>query len=503
MYGHAIYADYLIAGDVPDAEFQRIDIRYSDISEWFLQWRTIDGVVGEKLTWSGLPQKISADFDDANRRFHLTTEYVGYVGHNGKDHVLHEYIEFAIRPASGRLTAQDAKEKAMEFACLLSILIAQPVSILAVTVQTQAGRNFALYFPTFRPVVRDTSINDFLRDCFTQKHWLDAYWESVIQKYFQSAHRKIRWMRLAGMQRYEGFWEYKTLGYVSLLDSYVSHNLLKKIVVPPRAKSMSKLQDALNGVSPRLDSRMLTDVLDAVRQAFSHLQEATFPEKYATAIASTDADIVKIINITGENFRLIKKVRDKIAHGDAIELKEAEFQQIHIVVTRIELLLTYWAYVDFGLSKGDFLKGLKSPFNRLRRLAQVDEKHLARVTDAAAFFALDADGFGHLSSYSGSGVFACFTEGPNREITFSEHYTQMHKDWHMGHHKGVFTADQIFGVSPDVVRHVSHMYVECEGKALEFHSAYIFDESKLAAACPASVPVVKVEAPERGGANEF
>ena len=29
-------------------------------------------------------------------------------------------------------------------------------------------------------------------------------------------------VRLADMQRYDGFWEYRALGYVSLLDKYVS-----------------------------------------------------------------------------------------------------------------------------------------------------------------------------------------------------------------------------------------------------------------------------------------
>ncbi|RAS34636.1 hypothetical protein [Paraburkholderia bryophila] len=372
VYGQTIYADYLIIGHVPEPQFQRIDVRYADVSEWFLQWRKIEGKVGEELTWSGLPDEISADFEDGGRRFHLNTEYGGQVAHNGKDHVLHEHIEFALQPATGLLTLLDAREKAMELACLLSILIAQPTSILEVAVQTPAGRYFALYFATFKPVARDASVNDFVRDCFVQKHWLDGKWETILRQYFDSPHRKVRWTRLAGMQRYEGFWEYNALGYVSLLDSYVSHNPPKKGVRPPRPEGMRRLQDALGGFAQPLDQKVLTDVLDAVRQTFSYPQEAKFPEKYAAAIASTDADIVRIVNLSDENFRLIKKVRDKVAHGQALELEEGEFRQIHIVVTRIELLLTYWAYLDFGLSKEDFLTGLRSPFTRLRRLAQIE-----------------------------------------------------------------------------------------------------------------------------------
>ena len=62
---------------------------------------------------------------------------------------------------------------------------------------------------------------------------------------------------------------------------------------------------------------------------------------------------------------------------------------------------------------------------------------------------------------------------------FSDHFAQIHTNWHSGRHKGKFTLDQIFGVTPDVVRHVGHMYIECGERSLEFHSAYLFDASKL------------------------
>ncbi|CAE6779030.1 hypothetical protein [Paraburkholderia nemoris] len=479
LYGLTVYADYLIAGHVPEPQFQRIDVRYADVSEWFLQWRKIEGKVGETLTWSNLPDELSASFEDGGRSFHLRTEYGGHVGHNGNDHVLHERVDFALRPAAGLLTLLDAREKAMELACLLSILIAQPTSILELAVQTPAGRYFDLYFPTFKPVSRDASVDDFVRDCFVQKHWLDGKWETILRRYFDSPHRKIRWTRLAGMQRYEGFWEYNALGYVSLLDSYVSHNPPKKEVRPPRPERMKRLADALSAFAPPLGQKVLTATLDAVREAFSSPQEAKFPEKYAAAITSTDPDIIKIVNLSDENFRLIKKVRDKVAHGQALELEEGELQQIHVLVYRIELLLTYWAYRDFGLSKEDFLKGLGFPSTRLRRVAQIDQKHLARLTGSAEFFSLDASSFEALALRKHPGVFACFTVQQGGEIAFSDHFTQMQNDWHSGSHRGAFTPDQIFGVAQDVVRHVGHMYVECGDQALEFHSAYLFDGAKL------------------------
>lgn len=110
---------------------------------------------------------------------------------------------------------------------------------------------------------------------------------------------------------------------------------------------------------------------------------------------------------------------------------------------------------------------------------RLHEMHLARVTDSAEFFSVGADSFGELTSRNLSGVYACFTVGADREIEFSDHFAQIHTNWHSGRHKGKFTLDQIFGVTPDVVRNVGHMYIECGERSLEFHSAYLFDASKL------------------------
>ncbi|QTB44313.1 hypothetical protein J3J51_00245 [Burkholderia pseudomallei] len=481
-YGFSIYADYLIVGKVPEGRFRCLSIRYSDVSEWFMQWRRIEGKVGETLTWSELPQQISVTFKDGQRPFKLTTEYESDLTSKGEDHVLHEHIEFALEQTGGVLTLDDAKDKAMEIARLLSILITHPVSIVDIHVQTvDTNRFHRLYFPTFRPVDRDTSNGTFVRSCFIQKHALDDRWQAIFESYYRSPHRRVRWTRLAGMQRYEGFWEYKALGYISLLDSYVSHHAgrAKKSLTPPNPKKMSTLEGELNQMSPKLDQTTIKSILDATSRTFSFNQEPKFPEKYRATIAATDADVVKIINISERDFRLIKRVRDKIAHGDDIGLEDGDLEQIGTVVSRIELLLTYWAYVDVGLSKSDFLDGLNNPLCRLRRLSQIDTKHLARVCGTAEFFQVSPEVFRTLSSRKGLGVFACFLEGPHREIEFSDHFQQKHLDWHNARHTGMFTFEQIFDVQAGIVRHVPHLFIECGDESIEFHSACIFDKSRV------------------------
>ncbi|KLU21962.1 hypothetical protein EOS_33000 [Caballeronia mineralivorans PML1(12)] len=480
-YGLTIYADYLITGEVPDLQFDRVDIRYSDISEWFLQWCSINGTVGDTLTWERLPQHIDTDFVDAGRQFNLTTEYVGTLDHRGEDHILHEHVDFCIQPTAGVITFDEARGKAMQLACLFSILVGHPISILELYLRTTSQDFCGLYFPTFKPVPRDLSNDRFLLSCFIQKHFLDGQWQTILQNFFGSEHRKIRWTRLAGMQRYDDFWEYEALGYVTLLDSYVSHHMghRKGAVVAPPSRKMRIMEATLEQLAPSLNKALVTSILAAVSRIFSSRPGQSFSQKYEATIAASDVDVIRIINISDEDFQLIKKVRNNVAHGNEIGLDDDELQQIHVVVRRIELLLTYWAFVDFGLSKIDFLKGLNNPFSRLRRLTNVNAKHLARVTKTAEFFQVSSQVFGALSSQKGIAAFACFLEGPNGEIEFSDHFMQMQRDWQKARRTGMFTADQIFGVSLDAVRHVNHMYIECGEETLEFHGTYVFNQSML------------------------
>jgi len=479
-YGDTIYADYLIMGDVSDLQFDRVDIRYSDISEWFLQWRKIKGTVGETLTWERLPQDIDATFVDAGRQFNLKTEYVGSLNHRGEDHVVHEHVEFSVRPATGEITLDEAREKAMQLACLFSILIAHPISIIDVCLRTTSQRFCRLYFPTFKPITRDLSNDRFLLKCFIQKHFLDSQWQAILQNYFLSAHRKVRWTRLAGMQRYDDFWEYKALGYVTLLDSYVTHHAGQQEggTVPPSSRKMNTLAAELKKCLPVLSGAATTSILDTVSRIFSFRKGQSFSHNYQSTIKSADPDVVKIIAISDQDFKLIKKLRDNVAHGNETGLDDDEFQKIDVIVSRIELLLTYWAFMDFGLSKMDFLKGLNNPFTRLRTHTQIDAKHLARVTGTAEFFQVSPQTFSALSQ-KGAVAFACFLEGPNREIVFSDHFMQIHRDWQNARRAGMFTADQIFGVSLDVVRSVNHIYIECGEETLEFHGTYVFNEAML------------------------
>jgi len=481
VHGFAIYATYLVCGDITEDRFHRIDIRYSDISEWFLNRQRIQGTVGEQLNWTTLAEHFSVEVTDGAQPFALSSKYVGSRDQIGEDYVLHEYVEFSFESSSGEFTLEDVRDKAIELGSLLSLLIAYPISVISVEVLTGKDRLYSAYFGTFKQQDRDHTRN-FSYQCFVQKHALDGRWQLIFRNYYQSSELKELWGRLAGMQRYDGFWEFRLLGYVSLLDKYVTWraSTLPNVISPPEPTKLNELEAELNQLFPKLDTAATLAIVEIAKGIFAH-RDSTFARKYAHSIDKTDCDIRRIIDITDEDFRLIKKVRDRIAHGEHSGLGEDEFMRINAVVGKISLLLTYWTFLDLGLSKDDFLNGLNATHSRLRLGAPLNEKHLARVSKKAAFFSVSAEKFQFLSSRKDLQVFACFIEGPPSEIEISPHYTEIWRSWNMNPIRlaGMISWEKLFDVEDGVVRHEGTVYIESGSNSLQLSAVCIFDKSKL------------------------
>jgi hypothetical protein len=221
VHGFAIYATYLVAGDIIEENFNRIEIRYSDISEWFLHRQRVQGTVGEQLNWTTLAEHFAVEIVEEARRFTLSSKYFGTAEQVGEDRILNEYVEFSFESAAGDFTLEDVRKKTLELGSLFSLLLAYPIAVISVAVQVAPDRLYSVYFATSKQLERDSTW-DFWLQCFLQKHVLDGRWQLIFGNFYRNSTLKDLWIRLAGMQRYEGFWEFKLLGYVSLLDKFVS-----------------------------------------------------------------------------------------------------------------------------------------------------------------------------------------------------------------------------------------------------------------------------------------
>jgi hypothetical protein len=476
----SISADYVVAGDVGE-NFKSIEIRYSDVSEWYLGRQWIEGDIADtvRLRLDNPVKRFTATIKTDQEIFTLASRSERSVSRTGEDHIFHEHVLFCLDCHDANFSIVNIQTKAMDLLRLLSILMAHPVSIISIEAVCKEGNSCTVFFSTYSPVKREASRSSrFLYECFIRQQDIHDRWEPIINGYFNSNYREISWSSLAGMQRYEGFWEYRALGYVSLLDKYVTQRH-KKTKLPSGHFSKEvkkKLEVAICLHSPQLEKSLGGTLLNELIKAFEF---KSFAKKYQHATAESNQDMMKIINISEEDFRQIKNVRDKIAHGDAIDLSEVNFERTQIIVNKIILLMTYWAFMDFGLGNEDFLRCLDTTHHDLLYRAIPDTVHIVRMLRPDIFFTLSKADFEKLSNNKRLRIHACLVQRNSGEIEFSEEYSGIYQAWQGAPDRisGLTNHSDIFGVAEERIKYLNSMYVSCGESCLELSAAWIIQVS--------------------------
>jgi hypothetical protein len=197
-------------------------------------------------------------------------------------------------------------------------------------------------------------------------------------------------------------------------------------------------------------------------------------------MSDTDKDIVAIIDLEHKDFELIKNVRDAVAHGSPPGVTDRDFPRIEIIIGKISLLLTDWAHLDLGISKEQFLGGMKT-HNIVYLRAMVDRVALARATRSAPFYKVSPDEFERLTGRKELRFDACFIEGSDGEISFSEDYAESWKTWRRNPNctgsTDVWLAS--IGLKPGAAKFPMTIYLESGSKTREFSCVCIIDKSKL------------------------
>ncbi|MBU9605277.1 hypothetical protein C6P98_14250 [Burkholderia multivorans] len=476
VVGFSLSIDYIVAGDVT-AEFKAIGIRFDDINEWFMPFRQVEDKISPNGNGENALRPISVSLKTDAQSFTLSTETIVKITHKGEDHIVHEHVLFNFERTDGFFSASDIREKSHELSTLLSILTAIPLTVVNVHVVCNSGECHYAFFSTFKKQQLDGRTRSYV-DYFAAKSLLDGRWQAVFEKYYQSAYRKVLWVRLAGMQRYDGFWEYKALGYVSLLDKYVGERTKGQKRNPSKGNELkgTKLHAALRKVVPQLSEEQVDSVYSVVADIFLKGGKLSFGEQYRIVLGTMDEDIRSVINMTDRDFGQIKRIRDAVAHGDAPDLIETDFSRVGIIVSKIALMLTYWAFMDFGLTAKDFLSCLAS-HSRLHLRADIDRVQLARITNSAGFFKLTENQFDELLKIKSLRIQSCFIKYEDGRIEYAPHHVEALKGWYKKREGGVIPVARIFGQSEDKIKCWGQAYLETETRRLELTQAYFIESA--------------------------
>lgn len=475
---HLLYAGFIVCGNVK-SDISEFHVKYAQLSDWFLHGQYITGELGESVSWNNPSPQLSITIKVAGEDFSLKTETFSSLTKRGEDHVIHEHTRFIFKRDAGVFLVDELREKSFELSTLLSLLTATPVSIANVWACFDVGYPMPTYFPAFKEIDGGSLSRVYWTSCLTQRHSLDDKWQSIFERFYISNYRKTSWVRLAGMQRYEGFWEFKILGYVSLLDEYVSTyaEIANQKVTKVENKKVTRFKEQIKLLNKPLDKTQIHDVETLIESIFVTSRELTFKEKYDYAKSLTDESIRRVINLTDDDFSLIKRIRDKVAHGAAPDLSDTSYQELHNIVEKIALLMTYWAHSDLGFLPSDFATSLKHTHNRLQFNKGLDKIHLDRITNSAEFIKVSENLYEQFSSGQLSIINACFTQNAEGELAHSKRHEDMYKAWINNRAKMSNLVIDAFGSESERVTTAGSLYLECGEKTIRLHMAYIIKDA--------------------------
>lgn len=479
-HGHSLLIDFVAEHGMQAAKIQKFEVRYSDVSDWFFPQMRIDEELGVNLEWKSMPTKLAAEVSQPDLNFKCESHYDASLVQRGEDRILHQHFEFHFTATQARFTLVEVQSIAHKFSQLLSLLLAHPCSILSIDVSPDGVYGGRLYcsvskLPT--PPAQTTSDPSYVgwRAFFMSKDDVDGFWDGVVKKFFQSKHRDVVWARLAGMQNFEGFWEYRILGYVALLDGYLSMAVKKGSSVGPATKKLKRLEAALTTISPILTPSQRADVVEAVVTVFSSTD--SFESKFDKLVATLDQDVIRIINFKAHDFETIKKLRNEVAHALEISYQSSDLTSMLSIMHRLVLLLTYLFFLDVGVGTDIFLHSLDRTRSDLRLRADIDKVHLDRKLRPDTFFLVSPVALDVIKARSRRLVWPCFVVDEQDGISYSLDYSQRLQDaitTKTGGH-----AYERLGLPSQAVRYVGEAYFEDGARTESVHSVVIINRSLL------------------------
>jgi hypothetical protein len=478
-FGHSLFIDFVVENGMRATKIQKFEVRYTDVSDWFFSQMRLESDLGASIEWASMPAKLVAEVSQSDLTFKCESEYVASLVQQGEDRKLHQHFEFSFTATSKHFTLVEVRDLARRFSQLLSLLLTHPCSIVSIDVTPNGMHSGRLYYGVASsppPEAESTDDPNLVawRTFFTDKRHVDGCWDTLVKKFFHSKHRDVVWARLAGMQNFEGFWEYRILGYVTLLDGLVSKDFKAGTPIQPTDK-LKEFETALGAVKRKLTKAQTAAVMDAATKTFT--STGTFASKFDALMKKLDQDVVKVINFTTADFKRIKRLRDQVAHALPISYKSSDLTPMLAIMNRLRLLLTYLFFLEVGLQKDVFLRCLAQPRNQLRMRADIDEVHLQRLLKPDTFFKVTPRQLEVIRTRPPKLHWPCFVLSKRGQIAYSLAYSRKLAALFMDG-----TGGDVYGrlgFPKGVVRHVGEAYFEDGTNTVSVHSVAIIDRSLL------------------------
>lgn len=474
-----IWPRYLIQGKSKE-DIYGVEILISGLSEWIDQETYFD--ISETEIKKDRPESSFNEKIEINgERYRIKSNYNCVIKKkDNRDFLVSETTTVSLVNSERAIELEEAENLAYRVKSFFSLLLAAPLSIESAWLLSEEGKKkkpFYFSTPGDNPAPYGKTIECLINPVRILK---DIGWKSLFDNYF-SPEKKERfeniWGRLPYLFSYPGTWDYKILGYVSILDSYCNEFSSKNGRRLEKAQ-YKRLKNDLVSVVDKYSVELGDDfkeVFDSFKVGISGIRNTnlpTFREKYDFMIEKIDKDIRQIIAFRPDEFSVIKKIRDSAAHGLPIETRDGRDISYEFgLKDKLLVLLFYLVYRDFGISAVEYAKSLKYTFSKFVRNSGIDGTKRDKLVGTVPFWNVDESSF-NLAKDSKKIYVGVEFDSSVQQFKFSSSVTSECQAW-LSHREPEdrnlidYVKKKLFKESDVDIEYVNQAYLICGEESIE------------------------------------
>lgn len=377
----------IIKGDTRRRVFKKLQLKIKELSSWLNSSSNFifdDGVLTKNLTNKTFNTTIIIN----KKNTIIGSEHWLETSSSNSISKIHEYTILTLESCRHGWTHDELIELINSIEVFFSLMLGHSLELEHIIDCTNKTTQSIYYMKGLAKERKELDADQY----FTDANYLfeNGRWQELLQGFFSEESKSYHkvWARMTGMFTYEGFWEYEILAYVSLLDRYVSiiskpheNSVSRRTFSSYKKKIISTIDSIKEKCIPEADIiktkelAILNSIRNQINEVIKNSDISSFDEKLKLAISKSNPSIIKILRITNETLGDLKRLRNKIAHGDEPQLKHKNNITYEIVITnRIALLLRYWAYLQIGFTHKEFISLLRNWRHPIIQNAYLDHK---------------------------------------------------------------------------------------------------------------------------------